>query len=337
MIKQSTLVLGLFATLTTSAFARHSSASTPVLEFQENHRLSVTQVCIDHGHLRPFHPVRQVCAQRDANGERLNLMRCPYEYRETITLKLPITQVTRYNLDDERTLTRVNRIQTRDIEIPSPFSNPFSSSSSTRKINIPNCPNSMIERGPELIVEAQPTEQERIIFTALFQRGITIVRQETSLSVGTLQDSLVDIGQDHFTLQFAAPQCQGGAIEFSEEFITYLRSPMAHDFLFRRIGGEGSGSGKYHPGLNLRLIGGEGSGSGRIVGGEGSGSGRALEGRYFDPLTSTAGELQVQINIPWTEFINGNYIDRDQNPIPLVEDLLHGEQVPEETVHVECR
>lgn len=299
-------------------------------EFSEGHTFSVTQVCIDNGHLRPFHPVRQVCHLRDDRGHRLPIAHCPFEYRTTLLLKIPITQMKRYDLGDERHIMMVGRIQTRNLNLAGPFS-PLASSVGEGLFNIPSCPNSMIQVSDSSIEEVVPEGNERLILTALFQHGITLIRQESLTSKIGIVQTLKNAKEDEFSLQFQAPQCQNGEIEFSEEFINYLETPFSHDFLFHRLGGEGSGSGLYNPVLDLRLIGGEGSGSGRIVGGEGSGSGRALEGRRFDPLTPTAGDITVNVKMNWFDFINGDGLSS------LIDDLLHGEQVPEELIEVQCQ
>jgi hypothetical protein len=317
------------------AHAQHDSRSN-VLEFPGGHMFAITQLCIDKGYLRPFHPVRTICHSND----NLSISQCPADELETILLKLPVTQIKRYDLGLSRSITRVDRIQTQNISLGHYFDffNP-----SPRKFSIPNCPNSMIAQPPQLVSEVEPTTQERIIYTALFQRGITLIRQSTPSYQPGLKGLLYQFNENNFTLKIQAPQCQSGRVEFSEDFINYLKLPEAIDFLFYDVdpyenetGGEGSGAGGTHPILNLRLIGGEGSGAGRIVmGGEGSGAGRALEGRHFDPMDTNSGEIQVDVSINWEVF---NRTDYPENEIQqIIEQLDSGLQVPNDQVGVQCQ
>jgi hypothetical protein len=312
----------------------NNGARSNMLEFPGGHLFAITQLCIDKGYLRPFHPLRSVCSTDDS----ISVYLCPSEDLETTLLKLPITQIKRYDLGFSRYITRVDRIQTQNISMNRPYG---SFAASARQFSVPNCPNSMIPSPPELTREVTPTAQERIIYTALFQRGITLIRQSTSSYQPGITGLLAQVDRHSFSLRVQAPQCQAGTIEFSEEFINYLRLPEAIDFLFNEVdlnlhGGEGSGAGAAHPELNLLLIGGEGSGAGRIVmGGEGSGAGRALEGRHFDPMDINSGEIQIDINMQWNQF-NSNQLDETEIEY-LIEQLNEGLQVPSDQVGVQCQ
>lgn len=302
----------------------------PTLVFEEGYRFSMTQLCLDQGHLRPFQPLREFCQLRDDHGHRLGLRECPAEAIETILLKRPVTEMKRFDLGDERFLTRVDRIQTRHIALIGPY---LEVEESTSRYNVPNCPNSLVHAEAQLIQERTPSLQEQVIYTALFKDGITHIRQESLQEANSsLFHDVVAMSDERFVLRFGAPQCQQGKIELSEDFVQYLAHPSAIDFLFRRIGGEGSGSGRLHPRLPLRLIGGEGSGSGRIVfGGEGSGSGRALEGRRIDPLAPSSGELRVTVKMSWADFQN-QAMAQD-----LLRALLEDEQDGQDVISIECR
>lgn len=330
---KSLLIVFLSLLASTVSSQPHSGSRSNILEFPGGHMFAITQLCIDKGYLRPFHPMRTLCR----SNESLPISQCPSDDLETVLLKLPVTQIKRFDLGSARSITRVDRIQTQDIPLARAFD---FFNSAPKKFSIPNCPNSMIPEPPQLVVDAKPNAQEKIIYTALFQRGITLIRQSTPSYQPGIKGLLSQMREGKFTLSVQAPQCQSGNIEFSEDFINYLKLPEAIDFLFHdidlnRLGGEGSGAGSTHPELNLRVIGGEGSGAGRIVmGGEGSGAGRALEGRHFDPMEINSGEIQIEVNLDWEDFSTNDPSNFDLEQ--LIQQLDSGLQIPKDQVGVQC-
>lgn len=329
LLKKSALTVALGAVI----FASVAMASQrTMVEFDHGFKFSVTQLCTDKGHIRPVHPVREICKTELDFGQ--TIQQCALEDRATVVLKKPILQLFQYDLGDGKELTKVERFQTQNISLYYPGS--YSDIFAPQTYSIPSCPNSLIEEAPQILKRVEAQGAELVLYTALFQRGITIIRSNSDIP-----SSLTIRADKTASMEFVfqTPQCSEGKIEFTEEFIRYLELPQAQDFLFRRIGGEGSGSGKLHPELNLRLIGGEGSGSGRIVwGGEGSGSGRALEGRTIDPQSTSAGgdvSITVELNeIPEIGQARSHWLEMIQG---IVQELEAGEQVPSEQIQVECR
>ncbi len=332
LLKKSALILVCSAFASIGLASMSPASARTMIDFDYGYKFTVTQLCTDKGHVRPVHPIREVCMSELELGQ--SITHCPAEDRRTIVLKKPILQLIQYDLGQGRELTKVERLQTQNISLYYPGS--YSDIFTPQTYSIPSCPNALIEEAPQILKRVTAQDAELVLFTALFQRGITLIRSRSEIS-----SSLTIRSNQTAKLEyvFQTPQCSEGKIEFTEEFIRYLELPQAQDFLFRRIGGEGSGSGKLHPELNLRLIGGEGSGSGRIVwGGEGSGSGRALEGRTIDPQsTSPGGDVSITIELneipemgqartAWLEMIQG-----------LVQEIEAGEQVPSEQIQVECR
>jgi hypothetical protein len=327
LLKKSTLSLICLAIVITS-----NATARALIDFNNGHKFAVTQLCTDKGHIRPVHPIREICSSDLEAGQSIN--DCPVENRSTVVLKKPILQLIQYDLGEGRELTKVERLQTQNI----PLSYPGNDSDifSPQTYSIPSCPNSLIQEAPQFLKRTNAQGAELVLYTALFQKGVTLIRAQSEFS-----SSLTFRPNQTAKLEyvFQTPQCSEGKIEFTEEFIQYLDLPQAQDFLFRRIGGEGSGNGKLHPELNLRLIGGEGSGSGRIVwGGEGSGSGRALEGRTIDPQsTSPGGDISITIElneVPAMDQAQTAWLDLIEG---LVQEIEAGEQVPSEQIQVECR
>jgi|GEM_PF-6580309 hypothetical protein len=323
-----------------------SEHSIPEVQFQNFQNVPVTELCIDNSFVRP-------------------------ESRNTFGLGFrprPIREVIKFDLDHGRTFTLIRKVQIKNHLIRR-----YAQRDGVQQLvsqglyDIPKCEFSAIRQKPELITIKQPTPQQMLALSALFQKGITLAQtQGYPFSQSLFANLRVDKVRSQEQLEsltktsLKTPQCHNGKIELSPEFIRYLKGPEGHriyrdvvdlidmkpefsDKFFNQI---------WNNHLNdreLQFRGGEGSGNGRIgfglsfIGGEGSGNGRKLEQTSTDPLSvNPEGEVQVNIFINPIEFYSLEYtqglIQRlFGQELKYKDYLLDGEIIPENIIGIECK
>lgn len=351
---KNTLICTLFLSVFSSFMleASHGFSKTmvniPKIQFTQDISLPITKTCLEEGHVR---------AKREYQNRHIHLIR-------------PIIQVITYDLGLERKFTLVQRIQTRNRLIETfDMSTPEGRLISNKFFDIPGCEDSIVHHKKELFVNRLPSPQEKMVLSALFQRGITHAETENFLIQRpqyftphhSYETHALDAGLEKtFDLKINSHQCSQGIIELTPEFLQYLNSahgqksypqieesfrlyPEHTEKYFNRVWNNFLRNQPLY-----RTIGGEGSGSGRVgfglaIGGEGSGSGRRLEDLSTNALIlGKGGEVVINVNmdayhfygLSYTQNIIQRFFKVNNEYIPY---LNEGALIPSSIINVDCR
>lgn len=337
-----------FLTNTGLAAIFQQDHAVPKIQFENAQSVPVNKLCVDGKHVRPIHS---------------DLVRVGAKSR-------PIREVIEYDLGHHRKFTLI-----RKVKIKNHLIRRYARRDGVQQLisqglyDIPKCQFSIIEHNPALSQKREPGPQQMLIFSALFQKGITLAQTEgypfrpyyydyshfENPSFGPIRH------QNSTTIStLKTPQCNDGLVELSPEFMRYLKGPEGHRNyrdVVDLMDTDPEYTEKYFNQIwnnhlqdkDLIIIGGEGSGNGRVgfglsfAGGEGSGNGRRLEHTITDPLSvNPDGEVQVKIYMEPSQFYSLDYhpglIERlFGQEIKYKKYLIDGELIPENIVGVECK
>ena len=254
--------------------------------------------CQEKGYVRPINPIRQQCTQKKrilGIPYRVSLAKCEPQFIEEIFLKKPIALVETLNLGNGRIFHRILHPKQSYYELP-------------------QCEVSLIEKEHRVFMIRQPTLQEKFVYKALHQQGITLIDAEREELNYLKSEALTENGGPGdnplikpTTLEFKTPYCDDG--RGIDTIGTYYQD--LGDYL--RGGGEGSGSGRF------------GAPNDSDGGGEGSGSGK----------------ITLTLNIPVPQFndlrIKANWFERLIKVRPtFYKYLVEGKKIPNRIIKVKC-
>lgn len=349
MIKTATASLFIltFIMASLSASSETTSDSIPTIQFENSQKIPVTQLCLDNKYVRPRPHI--------SRGISLN--------------PRPIREVIEYDLGHQRVFTLIRKVKIKNHLIRRyARRDGVQQLISQKYYDIPKCESSRITRKPETVVQTNPSPQQMLVLSALFQKGITLAQTDhypfgftpAPSSPPRVTTTYEEWKSSLSTATLKTPQCHNGKVELSPEFMRYLKGAEGQrlyrdvvDFLDMRPGY----AEKYFnqiwnnhlSGQDLKFRGGEGSGNGRIgfglsfIGGEGSGNGRRLEQTSTDPLSvDPRGEIQVKIylnpieyySLDYTQGLIGRLFGQE---IKYKQYLMEGEIIPDNIVRVECK
>lgn len=247
-------------------FASASSESNPTIKieapnisYQEGYEISVLNHCKERGFIRPLNPIRRKCRGFFGDLRDIDDEKCQPDNVVEIFLKIPIFTFHIIDLGHERYFHKIHYEKVNGhqvIETELDFNGQVIPGIQRKyKFNIPKCQINMIQEANKPFLERKSNPQETMVYTALYQRKISVVDLE-KYSMSEVKDgtgnAYSSMGSDGIAkLSYQSPNCEDG------QFISVDADQIYEDVLAAyNYGGEGSGSGRY--------FGGEGSGSGIV-------------------------------------------------------------------------
>ena len=280
--------------------------TAPEISYNHEYKISVLKHCKERGFIRPVNPIRNKCLHFGTLTNYEEGKCLPENVRE-IFLKIPIFTFHIIDLSHERYFhkihfEKINKHIITETDLDS-NGNPILLSQRSYSYNIPKCQVNMITKSNEPFLERSATPQETMVYTALYQKKISVVDLE-KYSMNDVKDgnqSVYSPVSGAATLFYKSPNCEDG----------HLINVDA-DQIFEDI-------------LAAYNYGGEGSGSGRYFGGEGSGSGL----------------VKINLNLPQHEFkdlrFKANAYERMMNIKPrYYKYLVDGEKIPDDIAKINC-
>lgn len=316
----------------------------PQIQFSNGQSINVTNLCLDNQHVRP---------------------KGIYNIGHGLRAR-PVAEVQNFDLGHGRNFTVLRRVQV-DSHLIQEFAirGGVERLVSQHSYDIPECERQLTRKSLDTSEkDLEPTPHQMMVFSSLFQRGITLVETQGYPLLArpyALSAERLGLSQGFFSdkmrATFKTPQCYKGQFELSPEFMRYLKGPEGHqkyqdvvDLLerdpdyanrnFNRVWNN------HLNGNHLRYIGGEGSGNGRVgfgIGGEGSGNGRRLEQSSTNPIEiKQAGEVEVQIFMDRRDFLGLSFTPSIvqrlfHKEVQYRKFLLDGEEIPTNLISVECK
>jgi hypothetical protein len=306
-------VIAVILIASNTAFAVISNFENPTIKidaakisYDSNYEISVLNHCKERGFIRPVNPIRKKCLYFDVLTNYQNGKCLPENVRE-IFLKVPIFTFHIIDLAHERYFHKIHfeKINKHIITETDLDSNghPILLSQRSYSYNIPKCQVNMITNSNEPFLERSATPQETMVYTALYQKKISVIDLE-KYSMRDVKDGnerIYSSDNGKATLFYKSPNCEDG------HFIN-----VDADQIFEDI-------------LAAYNYGGEGSGSGRYFGGEGSGSGL----------------VKINLNLPKHEFKSLRFkvtpYERMMNIKPrYYKYLVNGEKIPDSIAKINC-
>ena len=300
------LVLG----IQQSAFADTPTIriTAPKITYDNGFEISVLNHCKERGFIRPINPTRRKCKILGSlhNYSESN---CNNENIVELFLKMPIFYFHIINLKHERYFhkihfEKINKHIITEVDLDGQ-GQPILLTQRSYNYNIPKCQVNMITKSNEPFVEREASAQETIIYTALYQKKISVIDLE--------KYSMREVKNDRESV-YSSLGSNGVANLF-------YNSPNCNDGHFTNVDADQI----YEDILSAYNYGGEGSGSGRYFGGEGSGSGL----------------VKVNLHLPQREFkdlrFKANAYELLMNIRPrYYKYLVEGKKIPNRIIKVKC-
>jgi hypothetical protein len=225
-------------------------------DYEGGFSIPVYEHCKEKGYIRPLNPYRKKCVGLFGTLRGWRSGSCKPENVKSFFLKKPILQFNVFDLGHERHFHKIEYIKTKGHKVRyiplNEIGMPRENDSWEEDFDIPECSNSEILIHHEVVKELQATPQQVMLFSALHQRGVRVIDQETF----TISDIMSGKPYEYqgfnpnplAQLWYRSPNCKKGEI-------INVDPARLYEYI-RRLGGEGTGSG--------RALGGEGTGSGLV-------------------------------------------------------------------------
>jgi hypothetical protein len=225
-------------------------------DYEGGFSIPVYEHCKEKGYIRPLNPYRKKCVGLFGTLRGWRPGTCKPENVKDFFLKKPILQFNVFDLGYERFFHKIEYIKTKGYKVryvpTNEFGVPREDQAWEEDFDIPECSSSEILIHHEVVKEIEATPQQVMLFSALHQRGVRVIDQETFTITDIINGKPYEFqgfGLNPMAkLWYRSPNCKEGDI-------VNVDPGRLYDYI-RRLGGEGTGSG--------RTVGGEGTGSGLV-------------------------------------------------------------------------